>query len=156
MIQRKQSVYLLLAVIAYIVCLFLPIGGIEQKSMGGQVEVFNLGIVGADGKMSIVGTCVPLFILLSISAILAMVTIFMYRNRALQLNLCAITLLFNIIWYVDLALIFGFVTIPNIEASSFSIHFAACLPLVSLILVSMARKGIVDDEKLVKAADRIR
>jgi hypothetical protein len=30
------------------------------------------------------------------------------------------------------------------------------LPMVAVILIFLARKGILDDEKLVRAADRIR
>jgi hypothetical protein len=30
------------------------------------------------------------------------------------------------------------------------------LPIISAMLIFMARKGILDDEKLVRAADRIR
>lgn len=157
MIQRKQSIFLLLAAIAYIVCLFLPIANVDPKAMEGQTEIFNLGIVTSDGNMSIVGMCVPLFIILSITTILSFVTIFMYKNRKLQLNLCSITMFLNMIWYIGLALVaFGVISIPDVNSEDLSINFASCLPLVSFILIVMARKGISDDEKLVRAADRIR
>jgi hypothetical protein len=48
------------------------------------------------------------------------------------------------VWYILLAVYQSYVT--TIDA----------LPLVDAILIFLARKGILDDEKLVRAADRIR
>lgn len=46
MIQRKQTLFLLFAVIAIAICLFLPIASIAAKTMGGDTMVYNLGVVG--------------------------------------------------------------------------------------------------------------
>ena len=45
MIQRKQSLFLLLAVVAYALCLFLPIAGVTPAGMGAESLVYNLGMV---------------------------------------------------------------------------------------------------------------
>ena len=42
------------------------------------------------------------------------------------------------------------------DALNFHLDFPAALPPVSAILCFMARKGVLADEKLVRAADRIR
>ena len=52
-------------------------------------------------------------------------------------------------------MVFSIIPIPEVEGAT-NFQFASCLPLVALILVLMARKGVSDDEKLVRAADRIR
>ena len=83
MIQRKQTLFLLLAVIAIAICLFLPIASIAAKTMGGDTMVYNLGVVGEAG-MQISTTCVPLFFLLAVSAIIALVNIFLFKNLKLQ------------------------------------------------------------------------
>ena len=156
MIQRKQTLFLLVAFICYAVCLFLPIATIASKGMGADSMLYNLGVVDGDHGITFSSTCLPLFIILAISAVLSLVTIFLYKNRKQQMNLCNITMLFNVLWYIDYALmLFGIVPVPEVEGNV-SLKFAACLPLVSLILVAMAKKGINDDEKLVRAADRIR
>ena len=156
MIQRKQTLFLLVAFICYALCLFLPIATIASKVMGGDSLLYNLGVVSGDQGIVFSATCLPLFILLAVSAVLALVTIFLFKNRKLQANLCSITALFNVLWYADYALmLFGLVGLPEVDGNM-TVRFAACLPLVSLILVMMARKGVVDDEKLVRAADRIR
>ena len=155
MIQRKQTLFLLLAIIAYAVCLFLPIASVEPKTMGAEVLVYNLGLVG-DGGIKIANTCLPLFIDIVVCAVLALVTIFKYKNRKVQMTGCSITMLFSLLWYIDYVLIYmGVIPIVEVEGAV-EVKFAACLPFISIILVAMAKKGINDDEKLVKAADRIR
>lgn len=155
MIQRKQTLFLLFAVIACAFCLFLPVGVIQPKGMGTDTLIYNLGVVGDQG-MAISSTCIPLFLLQSVTAVLSLVTIFLFKNRKLQISLCSVALLFDVLWYVDYALMFlGIIPIPEVEGNV-GFQFAACLPLVSLILIFMAKKGVQDDEKLIKAADRIR
>lgn len=155
MIQRKQSLFLFLAVIACVVCLFLPIAHIEAEGMGLPQSLFNLGLTEGEGGLSFEITCLPLFLLLSLTAALSLITIFLYKNRSLQLKLCVCMLLFNCLWLVDYILIL-FGIIPLEIQGCLKIDFAACLPLISIILIVMARKGVSDDEKLVRAADRIR
>lgn len=156
MIQRKQSLFLLVAVICYAICLFLPVASVEAKTMGGNVAVHCLGTVSGDNGILFDSTCLPLFALCAVSALVALVTIFMYNNRKLQMNLCKICMLFTGLWYVDYVLMFlGVVGLEKVEGT-FQLGFGACLPLVSLILTYMALRGVESDEKLIKAADRIR
>lgn len=156
MIQRKQTLFLVVAVIAYVVCLFLPIASFEPAGMGNGVSMHCLGTVSGENGIRIDATCVPLFLLCALPALIALVTIFMYKNRKLQMNLCAIGLLFSVLWYIDYALILlGIVALESVEGKAV-VNFGACLPLVAIILVALAHKGVSDDEKLVRAADRIR
>ena len=117
MIQRKQTLFLLVAVIACVICLFL---------------------------------------LCSVSALMSLATVFLFKNRKLQINLCSINLLFNVLWYVDYAVIFfGLVGLEKVSGN-LTFHWGAVMPLISLVFVLLARKGVSDDEKLIRAADRIR
>lgn len=113
MIQRKQTLFLLLAAILAIVCFFL--------------RLFHW-----------------IDVLLVLSTVLSAYTIFLYRRRIMQARLCLAGMFILLAWYVGVAALEG-------EAS-----IVESLPMVSVILIFMARKGILDDEKLVRAADRIR
>ncbi len=156
MIQRKQTLFLLFAVIVLAVCLFFPVAGISPKGMGGEGLLYNLGVVPGDSGISVDSTCIPLFLLLSVSAVLSLVNIFMYKNRKLQMSLCSVSMLFALLWYVDYALLFfGIIPLESM-VGALEVKFASCLPFISIILCAMAKRGISDDEKLVKAADRIR
>ena len=112
MIQRKQTIFLLLAAILALVCLVVRLQWID--------------------------------IVQGLSAVLSVYTIFIYKRRPLQAKLCLLGLFLIFVWYVLLAVYQGYV--QTIDA----------LPMVNAILIFLARKGILDDEKLVRAADRIR
>lgn len=112
MIQRKQTVFLLLACILALVCFFLRMQWIDA--------------------------------FLVVSALLSAYTIFQYRRRIVQARLCLAGLFVVFAWYIGIAVLEG--KVGTVEA----------LPMVDAILIFMARKGILDDEKLVRAADRIR
>lgn len=67
MIQRKQSLFLLLAFIATVVCLCLPIAEITPMGMGGSIKLYNLCIITSAGaNYSVCG----LFGILAMSATL--------------------------------------------------------------------------------------
>ena len=112
MIQRKQTVFLLLACILALVCFFLRMQWIDVLQL--------------------------------LSALLSAFTIFQYRRRIVQARLCLAGLAIVFAWYIGIAVLDG--RVSTVEA----------LPMVNAILIFMARKGILDDEKLVRAADRIR
>ncbi len=150
MIQRKQSVFLLLAFIASVVCLCMPLGSFEPQAMGVSFEMYNLMVMlGTGADYSVCG----LFGILTLSSILSLATIFLYRNRMLQSRLCLCNLFLLVAWYI----VFGVMSRNVISAdTAFHVQFAACLPAVAVILNFMARVAIIKDEKLVRAADRIR
>lgn len=112
MIQRKQTLFLLLAAIFVLVCLFLRLEWVD--------------------------------VLLAVSAALSNYTIFQYNRRIFQARLCLGGLFVLLAWYIGVAVLEG-------EAS-----LVESLPMVAVILIFLARKGILDDEKLVRSADRIR
>lgn len=112
MIQRKQTVFLLLACILALVCFFMRMQWIDIVQL--------------------------------VSALLSAFTIFQYRRRIMQARLCLAGLFVVFVWYIGIAVLEG--RVGTVEA----------LPMVNAILIFMARKGILDDEKLVRAADRIR
>ena len=112
MIQRIQTVFLLLAAILAVVCLVVRWQWID--------------------------------IIQGLSAVLSVYTIFIYKQRLRQARLCLAGLFLIFVWYILLAVYQGFVN--TIDA----------LPMVNAILIFLARNRILADEKLVRAADRIR
>ena len=58
-------------------------------------------------------------------------------------------------WYAYYALC-AFGVLLDLGTGSFHMSFAGMLPAVAMILLVLARKGVLDDEKLVRAADRLR
>lgn len=150
MIQRKQSVFLLLAVVASVVCLCMPLGVIEPAGMGVGFKLYNLML---DKGTSVDYSVCGLFGILLLSSVLSLGTIFLYRNRKLQANFCVCNEFLLVAWYIVLGVVSRNTISPD---ATFHIAFAVCLPAVAIVLNVMARAGIMHDEKLVRAADRIR
>ena len=103
MIQRKQTLFLLLAVIVCALGLYFPIGSIAPEGMGTDSMVYNLGVVTGEGGLAVSATCIPLFVLLSVTAILSLVTIFLYKNRKVQMSICKNSMMLNAISFHDFA-----------------------------------------------------
>ena len=154
MIQRKQTLFLLGVFIAVLLCLFFPVASTEPVAMGDAAYIFNLGVKCDNAIVSFAST--PLFVLLSLSGAISLVTIFLYKKRKLQIKLCLWAVAFLLLWYGYYALLVCKVIVLPISSAAIRISFTACLPLVAIILLFMARSGIKHDEKLVRAADRIR
>ena len=92
----------------------------------------------------------PLFVIQAFASVLSLYTIFIYKKRPLQAKLCLVTILIHFAWYIALAAL-----IHQGKADQ-NLPIVACFPLIAAILCFMARKAILADERLVRAADRIR
>ena len=152
MIQRKQTIYLLLAVIASVVCMCMPIGTFDVDGLH-TVREFNLWLVDAEGQRSF--DCWPLFAVLLPSSALSCYTIFLYHNRRVQAKMCMFNIFMLVGWYI-LDTVYSNVLGDSASGSSFQVEFAGGLPAFSIAFLFLAYKGIMADERLVRAADRIR
>ena len=98
MIQRIQSVYLLLVAILLVVALCLPVGQFIGPD-GIAAHIFKpLGVTLADGNFQ---STWGLFGILLLSAIIALCTIFLFRNRMLQVRMTVFGSLLLIGYYID-------------------------------------------------------
>lgn len=152
MIQRKQTLFLLIAVIAAVVCLCLPLGEfVSGNVMGGKSVVYNLWITRPDGSHDF--SVWALFAILLVTCSISLFAIFSYKNRITQSRFCMFNILLLLGWYFVLA---AMTLKMDGAGGSFSISMTSALPAVSIILHFMARKAILADEALVRSADRIR
>jgi len=151
MIQRIQSVYLLLVTILLVMAMCMPVGQFIGAD-GVASHVFKpLGVTLADGGFQ---STWGLFGILLLGALIALCTIFLYRNRMLQVRMTIFGSLLLVGYYIAF-FVFMFVLKDDLNAS-FQLGWALCLPLVSIILNYLAFRGIYRDELMVKAADRLR
>ena len=149
MIQRIQSVYLLVVSILMIVCMCNPVGSIIAGTQDIS-EFGNLFITLPDGTKDYAPWA--LFVILLVVAVLAFGTIFLFKKRMLQIRLTIFSTVVLIGYYLALvAYIFMLA-----EDTSFTPSWTICLPFVSIILNWLAIRGIGADEALVKAYDRLR
>ena len=147
MIQRIQTVYLLVVAILAVVMISLPVGSFVTPDYH-MSELTNLALVSEEG----VSDYAPwaLFALQTVSAIL--VTIFLYKKRMLQIRLTLFNMLVLVGYYVTLVIF-----VLNLKGdASFVPSWTVCLPLISIILSWLAIRAIGKDEMLVKAYERLR
>jgi hypothetical protein len=129
MIQRIQTIFLLIVVIAQVV---LHFQGLDVELFGSIYIVASLSLV---------------------SFLLAIVSIFSYKKRVRQILLNNINIFINVLltglliyWLLNLS---GGISFPE---KGIELAF----PPISLFCLFMANSFIRKDEKLVKSVDRIR
>lgn len=149
MIQRIQSVYLLVVTILAVVCMCSPVGSIIAAT--NEISEFgNLCITLPDGSKDYAPWA--LFVILLVVAALSFVTIFLFKKRMLQIRLTIFSSIMLIGYYLALAAFIFMLA----EDTTFSASWTVCLPFVAIILNWLAIRGIGADEALVKAYDRLR
>ena len=149
MIQRIQSVYLLVVTILMVICMCNPVGSIIAST--NEISEFgNLCITLPDGTKDYAPWA--LFAILLVVAALSFGTIFLFKKRMLQIRLTIFSSVMLIGYYLALvAYIFMLA-----KETTFSASWTICLPFAGIILNWLAIRGIGADEALVKAYDRLR
>ena len=134
MIQRIQSIYLLLSVIFSIVAIAAPI----PYAFSGETAM-HFG-----GEMALV-------VLAALIVVVSLANIFLFRNRKLQMTIC------NVITFLTLIMIgvAGYFSVAH-EAVPDVPHYGTALPGLVLVANLLAKRGIKADEDLVRSADRLR
>jgi hypothetical protein len=111
-----------------------------------------LGVALADGGFQ---STWGLFGILLLSALVAFCTIFLFRNRMLQIRMTIFSSILLIGYYIAFC-VFMFILKGDLDAMTFQLGWALCLPVVAIILNYLAFRAIYKDEVMVKAADRLR
>lgn len=152
MIQRIQSIYLLLIGILCIACAATSVGVFTQDGVT-VAEMNNLWLTDVEGGQR---SYLPwaMFTLLALAATLSLVAIFLFRRRMLQVRLCIFTGLLLIGYYIAYGV---FVYLIGQELSAeFNLSWTTSFPAISLILTYLAFRGIMRDELIVRSLDRLR
>lgn len=154
MIQRIQTLYLLVVAALMAVTLFVPLAWFGGDA--GEFGLYAFSLKTSAGEA--VQTTVYMGILLALACVLPLVTVFLFKRRLLQIRLCV----------VEMVLLVGAAAMEGVYYflswrvfSDLSFHTqgfkpAIALPLVCLFFAYLAARAIFRDELMVRAADRIR
>lgn len=154
MIQRIQSLYIaIVAALGFMMLSGNIVSFAGTDGTGSDLRFNGLFNSTASTVQKTEGV-LPLSVLLITIPVVAFITLFLFRFRKLQLRASVLTLLLligeilMIAWYIfysitryDLAVIF------NIRIT---------FPVVSVILMYLAFRGILKDELLIRSYDRLR
>lgn len=161
MIQRIQTVYLLLAAILSFACLISNVAC--YKCADETVAVFNNFTFSTYGSYSAYQSAGPyaLGTLLILVIVLTLMSIMLFRKRMRQLRLVIFSSIL-LVGYVLTYSLFAFKYAENLlllqsaEPLTFHLRFAAILPVLCFLLNCLAIHGIRKDEALVRSLDRLR
>jgi len=157
MIQRIQTIFLVLAVISGVLLFFFPLADYYNEFSGNfRFYITELRPMDPDPKITTtIWFTSPLWLISGVSVALSLVSVFLYKKRLVQLQLVAFNILLNIGLVVLIFLIYTskITTLTNIEPSY---QFGIFLPLITIVFLVVANRFIRKDEALVKAADRLR
>ncbi len=154
MIQRIQTVYLLVVVILMGLTLWLPLAGFSNSE--GSYLLTAFGVCDAAGNIML--STVYLGILLALTTLLPLVVIFLFKRRMLQFRLCVAELML-LIGSIGMAGIYFFLCRRFFSGGEFyaqEVKIALIFPVVCLVFDFLAARAILKDEKLVRSLDRIR
>ncbi|MFT5724790.1 MAG: glucan phosphoethanolaminetransferase (alkaline phosphatase superfamily) [bacterium] len=167
MIQRLQTLYLL-AVAAISLVLVLsdipfyqetgkPVSSGENgtKTIEFESTTIIVDYNSTETTEAFIGKNDMLIYFLSASALLSFISIFLYKNRKLQLRLVFGIIVLTVVVFAAMYL-FSFGNHYTDVDTQRSILMGSIIPIASLILALMAYRRIDKDEKLVRSLDRIR
>ncbi len=155
MIQRIQTLYLLAVVSLMVTSFFTP----AITWIGANGELYTLtSFALEDINGAELHSTIYLGLLMSMATLLPLITIFLFKNRLLQIRLCA----------VEMVLILGVVAVKSVyyflserlfeglamEGNGFIP--AILLSILPLLFMYLAVRAIFRDEMMVRASNRIR
>lgn len=154
MIQRVQTLFLVLAGLLFSMMIFFPLASFLTH----EQQVYTLYAFSITDSLNPAWTSplssVPIGILLVMIAGISLVSIFLYKRRILQARLATINMILAILWP---ALVW-FICWLGEESlhATYSLEAIIVVSWIGAVLQYMARRRILIDEALVKSFDRIR
>lgn len=154
-IQRWQTIFLLITAIMMACFTFMSLGQVQltDYSLNFTTLGFTYEGIPTDGAIS--GYYLHtwgFFIVSLMSVILPLINIFLFKNLKLQKNVCLIEIFF-LLALLAIGVVYGYYHFETTTVSWSSIIIS---PLIAFIADLMAYNRICSDQRLLRAADRIR
>mgnify|MGYP002411252624 CR=1 FL=1 len=156
MIQRIQTVYLALASIALIVLYFFPLASYLSELSYSKLYLTHLASL-TPGVEPVVKNSVVLPLAIFNGMIALIGSVFVYKKRPLQSKIVKLCILMTIIMIVLVFFVYA-PLISRLTATEavFTDGYGLYLILLAIVMFVLANRAIIKDEKLVRAADRLR
>lgn len=153
MIQRIQSLYLLISLICTGLFYFLPFGTVITTD-NVVLPIIVTGVEYLKNGETLIYSLLPLLIMMSLINLVTLTSIFLYKRRMLQIRLNV----FNIIVQLgSIGMMFYYLSSAAKQIGvDYSTKILIVLPIVSAILTFLAIRAIAKDEALVRSISRLR
>lgn len=153
--QRIQTLYLFLAICVNVAIYWLDLAQVKLNNLYHNFDLY--GLVDSDTGVELYSTLI-LSMLCTVSLVLSLVVVFMFKKRQLQIKLSQLNLVIQAaLVAATLFIIDGVATELTMEGEPIVEYEAgAFLTIVPIVFLYLAIRFIKKDEALVRAADRIR
>ncbi len=149
MIQRIQSIYLLISALLTGSMFFMSLADLANDD-----TVYTLLYRGIANSEELITQTLPLAILVTVTTLVSLVTIFLYKKRVLQIRLCGLNMGL-LLGTTGMIYFLGSQAAKELSAE-ISYNIPMVFPIVALVLTFLAIRSIGKDEALIKSMDRIR
>ncbi len=154
MIQRIQSLFLFFAAVTGIFAFFVPYW--TYAGIDFTYTFTTLGVKLTDGSLQSVSiSTIPVMVLLALHVALDFTSIFYFKNRTIQLKINSFNMFLTLMIIGTVFLWVPYMIKESVVAEE-NWGFGLLFPVISFVFLLLANKFIRKDEKLVKAADRLR
>lgn len=144
MLQRVQTVYLLLAsLFSGGLVFFLSLWKDSENVDFFVMDTFKTGNV----------LLMSMSVLFFLSAFMSICTIFLFKNRSVQLGIGRLNILIN---FILLGMVVYFSQNLSGETAVSEKGIGLLIPILTIVLVVLANNAIKRDDELVKSVDRLR
>ena len=150
MLQRIQSVYLLLTSACMLIASVAPLIFFAHESEKVVFEAMGLYQSG-----ELMFSTWGLFVIGVIATVLALATVFLYKNRILQIRVSVFNVVVMLCFYAYLGFLSWKIN-PESGLVFDKIGIGIIMPIISIILTYLAIRNIGADEALVRSLNRLR
>ena len=147
-IQRIQSVYLLIAVILMVIFAFFPALSFQ---LGDKTVLYGALESGRAGLMHINPLLLTLIILISV---LALIDIFQFKNLQRQMTVCFVDIIIGLAMLIAICIQAFYV--GNRDGWTVTWQWYLLLPIFSIVFLMLAHKAMSRDKKMLRDSDRLR
>ena len=160
MIQRIQTVYLLVVAVIGVLLYCFPLVSLVPSQQGALPVIYHLSALQVEslvnGTSQLYVRYWPTLVLNALIIAFSVYTVLQYKERPFQIKCANGLMLMMLVLLVLFAL-----DVERLRSGAASTHMIAynvysALPVIQIILVRMAVGAIKKDEALVRSADRLR
>ena len=145
MIQRIQTIFYLLAAVAFITMFYLPFASSDVAAGA----MFQDKLYTVEDHLLLGGLCL-------FGSIMAVAAIFLFKNRPLQLRLGYALIVFSILIVIAAIMLFINDSQTMSEQVQISEQIGLGMPILAIIFAVLANRFVKKDENLVRSMDRLR
>ena len=145
MIQRIQSIFLFLSGLSAVSLFGIPFASSDMKTsqfLSDQVYTVQDNVI--------------LIVLVSLATLFSFVSIFLFKNRPLQLKLGYFSIIMSVLLIVASIILFYNEASTMAAEANIEEGFGIAMPILAIIFSGLAVRFIRKDDNLVQSMDRLR